>query len=135
MLDLMKGTKKMGKLIIRCEKVQSGNGSIWVNLEFLMMKFKAEKLTNTDSYFDWWNKSDPYLKFLKIRADNSYISVAQTEVIANSLNPNWRTIEIPLLRLATDKASRFKYFSWYSEFSAGIKSPKGKSISSLGRLF
>jgi len=31
------------------------------------MKFKASKLMNTDSWFDWWDKSDPYLKFLKIR--------------------------------------------------------------------
>ena len=28
---------------------------------------------NTDSYFDFWDKSDPYLKFLKIRDDNSLI--------------------------------------------------------------
>ena len=61
-------------------------------LEFVTMKWKAEKLTNTDSYFDWWNKSDPYLKFLKIREDNSYIPAAQTEVVDNSLNPSWRTI-------------------------------------------
>lgn len=61
-------------------------------LEFLVMKWRAEKLLNTDSIFDWWNKSDPYLKFLKIRSDNSYISVAQTEVVDNSLNPSWKTI-------------------------------------------
>jgi hypothetical protein len=28
---------------------------------------------NTDSFFDFWDKSDPYLKFLKIRSDNTYI--------------------------------------------------------------
>jgi hypothetical protein len=56
------------------------------------MKWRAEKLINTDSYFDWWNKSDPYLKFLKIRSDNSYITGAKTEVIGNSLNPSWKTI-------------------------------------------
>lgn len=28
---------------------------------------------NTDSYFDFWDKSDPYLKLLKIREDNTYI--------------------------------------------------------------
>jgi hypothetical protein len=33
---------------------------------------------NTDSFFDFWDKSDPYLKFLKIRDDNTYIEVART---------------------------------------------------------
>ncbi len=28
---------------------------------------------NTDSFFDFWDKSDPYLKFLKLREDNTYI--------------------------------------------------------------
>ena len=98
----------MGKLIVRCEKIQEGNRKWLIILEFVTMKWKAEKLTNTDSYFDWWNKSDPYLKFLKIREDNSYIPAAQTEVIDNSLNPSWRTIEIPLLRLGNDRTSRFK---------------------------
>jgi hypothetical protein len=37
------------------------------------MKWKARKLMNTDSFFDFWDKSDPYLKFLKIRNDNTYI--------------------------------------------------------------
>ena len=76
------------------------------------MKWKAEKLINTDSIFDWWNKSDPYLKFLKIRSDNSYIPVSQTEVVDNSLNPNWKTIEVPFSRLAPNKESRFKIECW-----------------------
>ena len=63
--------KNTGKLIIRCEKVgQSG-----LNYE---MKWKAKKLMNTDSFFDFWDKSDPYLKFLKIRSDNSFIEVHRT---------------------------------------------------------
>ncbi len=33
---------------------------------------------NTDSIFDFWDKSDPYLKFLKVRDDNTYIEVART---------------------------------------------------------
>jgi hypothetical protein len=42
------------------------------------MKFKGVKLMNTDSIFDFWDKSDPYLKFLKVRDDNTYIEVART---------------------------------------------------------
>ena len=37
------------------------------------MKFRGVKLMNTDSFFDFWDKSDPYLKFLKLREDNTYI--------------------------------------------------------------
>jgi hypothetical protein len=42
------------------------------------MKFKAEKLLNVDSFFDFWDKSDPYLKFNKIRDDNSFIEVQRS---------------------------------------------------------
>ena len=79
------------------------------NLEFLLMKWKAIKLLNTDSIFDWWNKSDPYLKLMKIRTDNSYIEAGKTEVVDNSLNPSWKTLEVPLNRLVASKEQRFKY--------------------------
>jgi hypothetical protein len=38
------------------------------------MKFRAEKIMNTDSVFDFWDKSDPYLKFMKYR-DEKYINI------------------------------------------------------------
>ena len=60
------------------------------NIEFLKMKWKAEKLYNTDSWFDFWDKSDPYLKFMKIRDDNTYIEVLRTEWIKDNLNPAWK---------------------------------------------
>lgn len=63
----------MGKIVIRCEKVNDSNCKNFLILEFLKMKFKGLKLMNTDSIFDFWDKSDPYLKFLKIRDDNTYI--------------------------------------------------------------
>ena len=54
---------------------------------------------NTDSWFDFWDKSDPYLKFLKVRSDNSLIEAARTEVVMESLNPDWKPIEVSLGRL------------------------------------
>ena len=54
---------------------------------------------NTDSWFDWWDKSDPYLKFLKIRKDNTLIDVGRTNVMMDNLNPNWQLIEISLSKL------------------------------------
>lgn len=63
------------------------------------MKWRASKLMNTDSYFDFWDKSDPYLRFIKIRPDNSFIEVFRTEVIQNNLNPSWKPLEICLNKL------------------------------------
>jgi hypothetical protein len=59
-------SKKLGKIIVRLEPVQDSNRSI-------DMKWKAKNLMNTDSWFDFWDKSDPYLKFMKIRADNTLV--------------------------------------------------------------
>lgn len=56
------------------------------------MKWKAVKLMNTDSFFDFWDKSDPYLKFIKIRSDNTFIEINRTEVVPNNLNPSWKPI-------------------------------------------
>lgn len=58
------------------------------------MKFKAVKLANTDSFFDFWDKSDPYIKLLKIRPDNSLILAHKTTFINNCLDPNWPPIVI-----------------------------------------
>jgi hypothetical protein len=63
------------------------------------MKWSAKALMNTDSWFDWWDKSDPYLKFLKIRKDNTLIDVGRTNVVMDNLNPSWQLIEISLSKL------------------------------------
>lgn len=74
------------------------------------MKWKARKLMNTDSWFDFWDKSDPYLKFLKIRTDNSFIEATRTPIVMNDLNPNWKPIEVNLGKLVpnNDPNTRFK---------------------------
>ena len=63
------------------------------------MKWKAVKLMNTDSFFDFWDKSDPYLKFLKIRSDNSFLEAVRSEIIKDNLNPSWRPVQIAANRL------------------------------------
>jgi hypothetical protein len=37
------------------------------------MKMKAEKIMNVDSFFDFWDKSDPYVKLMKARNDGSFV--------------------------------------------------------------
>lgn len=63
------------------------------------MKWSARKLMNTDSWFDWWDKSDPYLKFLKLRQDNTLIEATRTNVIQNNLNPSWLMIDVAISKL------------------------------------
>lgn len=63
------------------------------------MKWKAQKLMNTDSMFDFWDKSDPYLKLMKIRDDNSLIPAYKTEWIKNNLNPSWAPFSLPATKL------------------------------------
>ena len=78
------------------------------------MKFKGRKLMNTDSFFDFWDKSDPYLKFLKIRNDNTFVEAARTEIIMDSLDPNWKHIEISAGKLLNkdDNIGKFKIECW-----------------------
>ena len=45
---------------------------------------------NTDSWFDFWDKSDPYLKLLKIRRDKTFVEATRTEIQMKNLNPSWK---------------------------------------------
>ncbi len=75
-LNLVSSNKKNnpGKIILRVEPCSTAN-------TFVRMKWRAHKLMNTDSWFDFWDKSDPYLKFLKIRKDNTFVEAGRTEII------------------------------------------------------
>ncbi len=61
-----------------------------------------------DSWFDFWDKSDPYLKFMKIREDNSFIEVQRTEVIKDNQSPIWKPIEIQKSRLINPNKQGFR---------------------------
>ena len=51
---------------------------------------------NTDSIFDFWDKSDPYLKILKLREDNTFVEAVRTVMINNNLNPSWDPLEVQI---------------------------------------
>lgn len=56
------------------------------------MKWFAKKLMNTDGWFD---KSDPFLRFMRIRGESTdLVTVHETEVIMDNLNPVWKGFEI-----------------------------------------
>lgn len=69
---------------------------------------------NTDSWFDWWDKSDPYIKFLKIRRDNTFVEAARTEIVKEDLNPNWKELTLSLSKLIREdnQEQKFKVECW-----------------------
>jgi hypothetical protein len=73
------------------------------------MKWRADKLHNVDSFFDFWDKSDPYIRFLKIRNDNSLVEVHRTEVVKDNLSPSWQPFRIWASRLINPNKQGFKY--------------------------
>ena len=78
------------------------------------MKWKGTKLKNVDSHFNFIDKSDPYLKFLKVRQDNTFIEVGRTEVIEDNLQPDWKSVIVPAMKLfnMNDPLSSFKVECW-----------------------
>ena len=74
------------------------------------MQWSGGKIVNMDGYVRFWDKSDPYLKFLKIRKDNTYIEVGRTEVTFNNQEPKWEPITFQVERLVTmtDPVKSFK---------------------------
>ena len=81
------------------------------------MQWRGGKIANVDSKFDFWDKSDPYLKFMKIREDNSFVEIARTEVVEDNQEPQWKPITIPASRLLNMQApvSSFKVECWDHE--------------------
>jgi hypothetical protein len=79
------------------------------------MKWRA-RIPNSSSWFSlwWWNRSNSYLKFIKIRQDNSFIEIFRTDTIKNSFNPDWTHTDIAIGKLVRDdsKDAKFKVECW-----------------------
>ena len=92
----------------------------FAKLEKICMRWRAEKLKNVDSWFDFWDKSDPYLRFLKIRNDDTNIEVQRSEIIQDELNPTWEMVEIPTAKLINSKKGGFRYKISHLESKFGL---------------
>jgi hypothetical protein len=65
--------KKTGKIVVRADKVENSSSILYFILVAINMVWRGQKIANVDSMFDFWDKSDPYLKFLKLRGDNTFV--------------------------------------------------------------
>jgi hypothetical protein len=85
--------KKGGKIIIRLDKSAQSN-------EFIFWQWAGVKLKNVDGLFD---KSDPYLKFMRQSENGDLFLAHQTKHIMDNLNPIWDAFEIPAQKLCYGK--------------------------------
>ena len=81
------------------------------NKEVLFMKFSASKLDKKD----FFGKSDPFIEIFRSTESNKYILVHRTEVIKNTLDPDWRQFEISARSLSNsddERDLRFDVYDW-----------------------
>jgi hypothetical protein len=93
-----------GKVTVVCEELGSLNAEIDI-------VFAAQGLDKKDLF----GKSDPYLVISKIREDNSFIKVKQTEVVKSTLSPVWNKFTISAGVLCAgdlDRTIKVQCFDW-----------------------
>mmetsp|Transcript_13122 Transcript_13122/g.24562 ORF Transcript_13122/g.24562 Transcript_13122/m.24562 type:complete len:459 (+) Transcript_13122:223-1599(+) len=87
-LDLKDKRGNAGKVILRSEEVKGTMDSIYLELA-------ARGVEDVEVF----SKSDPFLTISKLRPDNTWARVHQTEYIPNNLNPIWRGFQLPVSSL------------------------------------
>lgn len=100
-----KSKNSQGKIILKSEPVQDCN-------DVIFMKWLGIKLKNVDGWFD---KSDPFLRFLRVGSDNMPTKVYETEVIMNNLNPVWKAFEVKAQKLCNgnyDRPIKLECWDW-----------------------
>jgi hypothetical protein len=105
------------------KNLQHGNGSLHVvseellgNKENITFSFSGRKLDKKDMF----GKSDPYMEISRVTENNKYIIVHRTEVIKNTLNPDWKKFRMEVRTLCNgdyDRDLKFSVFDWDSNDS------------------
>ncbi|CAG7668662.1 unnamed protein product [Allacma fusca] len=87
------------------------------NKEIVHFKINGRKLDKKD----FLGKSDPYLVISKLMDDGSWAIAHKTEVIKNTLNPDWRPFSLRVASLTSSKPERnlrFQVYDWDSDGSS-----------------
>ena len=85
--------------------------------EVVHIKLNARKLDKKD----FFGKSDPYIIISKFMEDGTWMNVHKTEIIKNTLNPDWRPFSVRVASLtgdSHDRKLRFQCFDWDSDGSS-----------------
>lgn len=75
------------------------------------MKMHARSLDKKD----FFGKSDPYVIIAKKMDDGSWTNVHKTDVIKNTLNPDWTPFSMRVISLTSgnpDRPLRFQVWDW-----------------------
>jgi len=92
------------KIFIAAEEMSS-------NKEEAILQFSAKGLDK----MDWFGKSDPFLEFSRSTESNKYILVHRSEVIKNTLDPEWRQFNIKVRALCNgddDRDIKVDVYDW-----------------------
>ncbi|XP_013408869.1 copine-8 isoform X2 [Lingula anatina] len=95
---------KKGAIIVTADEMTSCK-------EEATMQFFGRKLDKKD----FFGKSDPFLVFYRSNEDGSFTVVHKTEVIKNTLNPNWNVFTIPVRSLCNgdyDRSIKVECYDW-----------------------
>jgi len=106
-LESASGTGGAGKIIVAAEEMSACKDMACIEL-------RGKKLDKKD----FFGLSDPFLVFYRCNEDNSYTAVHKTEVVKNTLNPNWKAFKIPLVVLCNGDYSRtikIECYDWDSD--------------------
>jgi hypothetical protein len=94
--DIMKSDKKMGTLIVKCEKVEINNSTVTLDLQ-------CSELLNVAG---WFSKDNPVIKLYRTAGDSGYVAVYESEVIKKTKNPTWKTCSLKVQKLCNGDLMR-----------------------------
>ncbi|XP_021950663.1 copine-8 isoform X2 [Folsomia candida] len=111
-LELPPGFASSGKSssIVVCAE------EIGTNKEILHIKMNGRNLDKKDMF----GKSDPYVTICKKMDDGSWTDVHKTDVIKNTLNPDWQPFSVRVASLTSgnpERLLRFQVWDWNSNGS------------------
>lgn len=90
-------TVQKSKIILTLDSFVDCNDTVY-------MEWAGVKLANTDG---WFGTSDPFLRFLRLREDNTTHTLAsETERVMDCLNPQWKGAHISVLKLSNGDVFR-----------------------------
>eukprot|EP01134_Creolimax_fragrantissima_P005940 CFRG5940T1 len=79
------------------------------------LRFHATKLDKKDKFF---GKSDPFLRIFRQREDGNFDSVFKSDVLKNTLNPEWKQFQVSMQKIANgdiDRTLRIDCVDWNSD--------------------